>query len=466
LILIKYLGVHIFEEARSSKNRPHQHIYTKIRNQWYDFAKFDHPGGPVALYLAKDRDATALFESHHLLADQGRMNKILSKYKVSVNSSDTKNKADEQQKQQQLLLETLDPNDDGGHYEWDEFHKDAFVIDLKQLLHRYFEPIAERKGCSLYQAAKASTGRWLLISTLTLAFIAVLPSYITGQYWTLLVIPHLAWVLIANYWHDCLHFSLSSDWRINACLPYALPLISSPWMWYHQHVIGHHAYTNIGFKDPDLAHAPQLLREHESISWKELHQTQGTYKRLALVWSIAVSLGLNLLSDMRANVKSSYNNAVPYTQLTRNRMTVHIFGRLYYLFVMFLWPFLVFPSWKAFIWTIIPSTSFSLLFMINSQINHLTEDCADVSNTNFLKHQVVTAQDFGRDSLFCGLYSGYLNHQIEHHLFPFVNHCHLPYLAPGVEEICKKHGVTYNKADGYIDAFRKHFNHTKEMSKK
>ena len=30
-------------------------------------------------------------------------------------------------------------------------------------------------------------------------------------------------------------------------------------------------------------------------------------------------------------------------------------------------------------------------------------------------------------------------------LFPFVNHCHLPFLAPGVKEICRKHGADYNE---------------------
>lgn len=448
--IVRKLGGYVFDETRSVNNRPHKHVYAKIRGVWYDFAQFNHPGGPIALNLAKERDATALFESHHLLSPRLKMEKILSKYKVDSNIANN--------------LQTMDERDDGAHYEWDKYEEDPFVKDMKQVLIDYFQPIANEKNCSLYEATKASSNRWLLIGTLYLAFVATLPSYIHGEYWTLFVTPSLTWICIANYWHDCLHFSLSSDWRINAWLPYIMPFLSSPWLWYHQHVIGHHAYTNIGFKDPDLAHAPQLLREHKSISWKPLHESQGSFYRITAVWSIAVSLGLNILSDVRANLKLTYNNVVPYAKLSKARLLAHVFGRLLYMYMIFIWPFQCFTFWKALIWVTIPTTVFSLSFMVNSQINHLTEECSDAFDTNFLKHQVVTAQNFGVSSWFCGLYSGHLNYQIEHHLFPFVNHCHLPYLAPMVEKVCLKHNVAYRKAEGYIDAFQKHFRHTREMS--
>lgn len=450
--IILTLGSYFLDEIRSANIRPHRHLYAKVRGEWYDLAQFDHPGGPIALNLVKDRDATALFESHHLLSSRKKMDKILSKYKVDSNIA--KN------------LEPFDIRDDGAHYEWKNYENDAFVRDMRKVLIDYFEPIAKKRNCSIYEATKATPQRWLMILTLILSFAVTIPSYIHGELWTLLVTPQLAWVVIANYWHDGLHFSLSSDWRINAFLPYLMPFLSSPWLWYHQHVIGHHAYTNIGFKDPDLAHAPQLLREHKSISWKPLHESQGTYLRILTVWSIGASLGLNFLSDLRANVKLSYNNVVPFAKLTRGRMFSHLLGRCLYVFLVFIWPFQNFSTLKALAWVIGSNVSFSLAFMLNSQINHLSEGCADAFDTNFLKHQVITAQNFGVSSWFCGFYSGHLNLQIEHHLFPFVNHCHLPHLAPIVERVCRKHNVVYNKSTGYIDAFQKHFNHTLELSKK
>jgi len=295
------------------------------------------------------------------------------------------------------------------------------------------------------------------------AFFATLPAFVAGKWWALAVTPLLAWVVIANYWHDGLHFSLSCDWRVNAFLPYLFPWLSSPWLWYHQHVIGHHCYTNVAHKDPDLAHAPQLMREHESIRWRPSHATQESWSRVLLVWSVAVGAGLQVLSDVRANTKGSYNNVVPYKSMEKARLYAHTAGRVLYLFTLFVWPFFAFPVWKALIWALLPITIFSWCFMLNSQINHLTEHTAHAEDPSFFRHQIVTAQDFGTDSWWCFFFSGGLNMQIEHHMFPCINHCHLPALQSKVEALCLKHGVRYNHVDGYKTAFATHVAHTSKM---
>jgi delta11-fatty-acid desaturase len=63
--------------------------------------------------------------------------------------------------------------------------------------------------------------------------------------------------------------------------------------------------------------------------------------------------------------------------------------------------------------------------MISSQINHLTPHTNEQFSDNFFKHQVLTANDVATDNYFVYLFTGGLNMQIEHHLFPSVNHCHL-----------------------------------------
>jgi delta11-fatty-acid desaturase len=448
--LFSIFGAKIFDEATGpcKKTDSDHHLYTRIRGIWYDLAKFEHPGGPVAVNLAKNRDATALFESHHYLITHEKLYATLNKYKVS----------DDLQKS----LTTFDKRDDGAHYVWDKYEEDPFMLDIKKMVIDHFKPIAKARGITLREATKATPQRWTMILSMMAMFFATLPAFVRGEWWTLVVTPQLAWVIIANYWHDGLHFSLSTDWRINAALPYLFPWLSSPWMWYHQHVIGHHAYTNVGKYDPDLAHAPQLMREHESIKWRPAHKHQHGWN-FYLVWSVAVGAGMQILSDVRANLKGSYNNVVPFAKLEPARLYAHTLGRLFYVFTLFVWPYMAFPFWKAFIWATVPIVSFSWSFMLNSQINHLTEATAHASDTNFLKHQVVTAQDFGVGKRWHSWFSGGLNQQIEHHMFPCVNHCHLPALAPKVEAICIKHGVKYNKVSGYREAFKTHVKHTARM---
>ena len=456
--LIRRYGPYIFTEAKGPYHRATEkesdRLLTRIHNKWYNLTKFDHPGGPIALSLIHQRDGTALFESHHPFMSRTMLIKILSKYEIS------------KERETELGCQLLDPRDDG-YYTWENnIENDKFVSDLKALVNNYFADIAKQRGVTLNEAAKATPQRWMLILSLMSTFFGTLPYYIGGNWVFLFATPILAWVTSVNYWHDGLHFALSTDWRINAWLPYLFPYYSSPWMWYHEHVIGHHAYPNIGHKDPDLAHSPQLMREHDSIKWKETHVGQTRWHRILFVWSVALGIGLSLLNDIKANLKLSYNNVVGFSSLSRPRIIAHILGRMGYVFLLHVWPYLRFPLWKAFIWATLPGIMLSVCFMINTQVNHLTIICADASSTNFYKHQVVTAQNFGNGSLFCYYFSGGLNYQIEHHLFPSVNHCHLPGLSKGVKRICEKHGVPYHHAAGYRDALRRHISHTLEMETK
>ncbi|GMI48090.1 hypothetical protein TrCOL_g884 [Triparma columacea] len=445
--IFSYFGSEIFDEAKYDQ-KGDGHLYTRIRGQWYDLAKFQHPGGPVALNLAKGRDGTALFESHHYLMSHKALYGVLNKYKVDAEVAKT--------------IKTIDPRDDGAHYVWDKYEEDPFTVDIKKMIVDHFKPIAKARGITLREATKATPQRWLMILSLMAAFFATIPYFVAGRWWTLIATPQLAWVIIANYWHDGLHFSMSCDWRVNAILPYLFPWLSSPWMWYHQHVIGHHAYTNVDHKDPDLAHAPQLMREHKSVKWRPAHKRQHGFS-FYFVWSVAAGLGLQVLSDVRANLKGTYNNVVPYAKLSPARLYAHTLGRLFYACSLFVWPWFVFPAWKALIWCIIPISTFSWSFMLNSQINHLTEHCAHASSPHFLRHQVLTAQDFGVGRSWCQFFSGGLNQQIEHHMFPCVNHCHLPDLAPKVKALCEKHGVKYNEVRGYREALKTHLKHTEAM---
>ena len=455
--LVRHYGPYIFTEAKSPKHRKYNtsdRLITRIHKKWYDLTTFEHPGGPIALSLIHQRDGTALFESHHPFMSRSMLMKILSKYEIPI-----KEVSDERG------CRLMDPADDG-YYNWEGIDNDKFVTDLKGLAHDYFSDISKRRGVTLNQAAKATPARWMLILSLMTCFFGTLPWYVNGNWAFILVTPLLAWVTAVNYWHDGLHFSLSTDWRINAWLPYLFPYYSSPWMWYHEHVIGHHAYPNLDHKDPDLAHAPQLMREHQSIKWKPTHVGQAQWHRVLFVWSVALGIGLSLLNDIKANLKSSYNNVVPYSSLSRPRLVAHILGRMGYIFIMHVWPYFRFPLWKAIIWATLPGAILSVCFMINTQINHLTNTCAHASDTNFYKHQVATAQNFGNGSLFCYYFSGGLNYQIEHHLFPNINHCHLPALSVGVKRICRDHGVPYHHAAGYLDAMERHVAHTVEMEKR
>ena len=107
-------------------------LLTRIHGKWYDLSNFKHPGGPVALGLAKGRDATALFESHHYFIPRKKLLQILAKYEVPPDEAAT--------------LSTLDKRDNGQPYDWSGIDKDGFAIELRELVVDYFTTLANERG--------------------------------------------------------------------------------------------------------------------------------------------------------------------------------------------------------------------------------------------------------------------------------------------------------------------------------
>ena len=104
-----------------------------------------------------------------------------------------------------------------------------------------------------------------------------------------------------------------------------------------------------------------------------------------------------------------------------------------------------------------------LLFGFFSQINHLNEASIEtqISSASLSPHpltknswaarQVETSNNFCSDSVMWYYLSNGLNLQIEHHLFPGLNHCHLWRIAPVVQATCNEYGVSYKAWDTWGD---------------
>jgi linoleoyl-CoA desaturase len=58
-------------------------------------------------------------------------------------------------------------------------------------------------------------------------------------------------------------------------------------------------------------------------------------------------------------------------------------------------------------------------------------------------HQVETTVNFARKSRLLSWYTGGLNYQIEHHLFPRICHVNYPAISKLVEDTCREFGIRY-----------------------
>ncbi len=55
--------------------------------------------------------------------------------------------------------------------------------------------------------------------------------------------------------------------------------------------------------------------------------------------------------------------------------------------------------------------------------------------------------------------------KIEHHLFPGLNHCHLPLIAPVVRKTCQEFDVNYNCYFSWTDLMQSTIRWLKKLSK-
>jgi fatty acid desaturase len=422
-------------------------LITKIHGRYYDVGKFKHPGGCPAIECARDRDATALFESYHALY-RTRPVRALAKFEIAPEQAES---------DRRFLAEKRFGE---AEYDWDATLASPFSIELIEHSKRYFEEERRRRGLrSITAAMKAPPRRWLEVAVLGAIFFTTLAFYVRGNWAALFLAPVAGWLFMVNYWHDALHFAMSAKWRVNAWLPYLFPWFMSPMLWMHQHVIGHHLFPNDAERDPDIKAAPALMRHNPATAWRPAYRAQRLRAFLVFVYSV-ICLTRNSLRDHVTHAMGWFNDTVPLTFPTRTRRVAHIAGRLAVAWSLYVWPFQAFPFWKALAFAIVPSLILSELFAVFSQINHVTEEGiagASERATNWYEAQALASCNWAPRSYVAFIASGGLNLQIEHHLLPGVNHHHLFRLAPDIRQICERHGVRYQSFPSFTAALRSHF---------
>jgi linoleoyl-CoA desaturase len=78
-------------------------------------------------------------------------------------------------------------------------------------------------------------------------------------------------------------------------------------------------------------------------------------------------------------------------------------------------------------------------------------------------HQVATTVDFARASKLLPWFTGGLNFQIEHHLFPHICHVHYPTISRLVESTCREFGLSYRAHETFLAGVKSHFRWLRQM---
>ena len=318
---------------------------------------------------------------------------------------------------------------------------------------------------------------WKRRSYYCLVLLTVLLSYrqfLTGSVPALLLFSLSSWLLGAMG-HDGSHFACSHLPWVNRLCGLGISLIASPFLWYHQHTFAHHSFTNDFEHDPDLHHFV-LTRPHaKQAKIDNLHFLQKWRLYVLLQYSL-VAFGECVWIPLKLVCFRTLHGVMSFPNLGWRGVGRAMTHFLLYVFWVFYVPGKELGREGGRKWWVFPVVYVSIcgvLFGIFSQINHLNEGSiasarggggeggreggkeggkevravAKEGGRSWAKEQVETSSNFATHSWMWFVVSNGLNFQIEHHLFPGINHEHLWRVQPVVKETCREFGVNYKSYD-------------------
>ena len=446
----------------------------------YDFSDFvsRHPGGEQAILLGRDRDCTALFESYHPFTKRHQM--VMGRYasergessgegeRAMRRCSDATERSWERKRSDGIIHEAE------GEGSGVDSHRDPFYEVLKERAARALreggiDPILGRGATPIRSAY------YLFILAFTLMSIRYhLKGYVSGS----VGLAVFGW-LVGSLGHDGGHYAVSRLPLINDIAVWGMSFLCNPVMWQHQHTYAHHSHTNDINLDPDLHHFTALLRVHRKIQREAIHGYQSNrafvfFAYCFVVFGTCVKIPVGMITT------GTLYGIVEWTDRGSPLKVLGLCAHyVLYLYVIMVGPFLSGRHWLAALTCVVLNLGLTgLLFAVFSQINHLNEDSLEIDlvgkdsaadrahlegsgktgastgneavvkgqellRTSWAARQVVTSNNFASSSRLWHILSNGLNLQIEHHLFPSLNHCHLHLLRPVVLETCLEFGVPY-----------------------
>ncbi len=323
------------------------------------------------------------------------------------------------------------------------------------------------------------TGNWKLhvktIIMFTLLFVPFLALFIMSvSIWVYLLASVVIGVGMAgvgmNVMHDGNHGSYSTKNWLNKIMGGSIYILAgNVYNWQVQHNVLHHTYTNIPGHDEDLD-AGRVIRFTKQAKWYSFHKFQHYYSvflygLLTINWCLTTDF-----KQMGAYLKRklSYGN----TPNPKTLWTGLVISKIVYFSFWIVLP-LIFgaSSW----WVIllgffimhytaglILSIVFQLAHIIDDTINPLPNENGEMENT-WAIHQLFTTVNFAPKNWIVNYYTGGLNHQIEHHIFPNISHIHYDKISEIVKQTAIECSLPYFEYTTMRSAVIAHFKHLKEL---
>ena len=342
---------------------------------------------------------------------------------------------------------------------------DAFLPVLKQRVDDMFSSTSRRqRDCAAMYVKTATILIWFAGSYVLLVLFA-------ATWWQALLAAVSLGLAMAsigfNIQHDGSHSAYSSRPWINSLMAMALDMLGgSSFFWKKTHNQIHHSFTNITGHDGDIDMGVLgRLSPHQKS--RRFHRLQHLY-----LWILYGFLPFKwqFIDDIRGAV----TGRIGINQFSRPRglqLMVFIGGKLLFLSLAFAIPMFVHPWHSVLLFFFVASFVQGLTLSVVFQLAHCVEEAefpmpeveSGAMEQAWAVHQVETTVDFARHNRLITWFTGGLNHQIEHHLFPQICHVNYPAISKLMETTCGEFGVRYAAHDSLFSAIRAHYRWLRRM---
>ncbi|MCC6818512.1 MAG: acyl-CoA desaturase [Bacteroidia bacterium] len=344
----------------------------------------------------------------------------------------------------------------------------SFHAELRKRINDYFVEIKSKPTGNIKLYSKAII--------LVVSFIAVYTHLIFFTSENLfisltecLILGTLTSAIGFNIMHDGAHGSFSQQKWLNELAGLSLNVLgANVFMWKTKHNVVHHTFTNIEGMDDDI-NAKPFLRLCESQKRYKIHKFQHLY------FLVAYSL-LYIYWIFFTDYKKYFSKRVGQMPIKKMSVQEHFsfwgFKALHLiLFVVIPIIMVGFTAWVIGFLTygLFAGIVLSLVFQLAHTVSdtHFPTVNAETGKVEdeWAVHQLKTTANFATKNKIVSWFTGGLNFQIEHHLFPHISHIHYPAISEIVKQACREYNIPYIEYPKVRLAVASHISHLKSMGR-
>ncbi len=273
-----------------------------------------------------------------------------------------------------------------------------------------------------------------------------------------------------NVMHDSNHGSYSNKPWINRLMGSSIYIMAgNVYNWKVQHNVLHHTYTNIHGHDEDMD-AGQLLRFSKHAEWKWYHRFQHYY---SIVLYGLLTINWAIMTDFKQMTRYMKRN-LSYGKMPDpvSNWSKLVISKIALVAIWIIIPILVLDIawWKVLLGFFIMHYTAGLILSVVFQLAHIMDEAEMPlpENNGTIKnswaiHQLKTTVNFSTRNKLVNWFTGGLNHQVEHHIFPNISHVHYSRISKIVRETAREFNLPYNEYKSTRQAITAHFRFLREM---